>query len=109
MLRGGYKRLMLMGGAPALAPPTNINPPTIIGNPSVGEMLFAVTDVSDWTGDPTSFGYQWQRDFSPIPGEVASSYMTSIADQFTTITCAVVATNAAGSSTPENSNGLFIT
>jgi hypothetical protein len=41
------------------AAPTNTKPPTIGGTPQAGQTLTA--DRGDWSGNPTSYGYQWQR------------------------------------------------
>jgi hypothetical protein len=41
------------------AAPTNSTPPTISGTAQAGQTLTA--DHGQWTGDPTSYGYQWQR------------------------------------------------
>lgn len=44
---------------PAAAPLTNTSRPTITGTPRVGEELTA--SEGTWTGNPTSFTFQWQR------------------------------------------------
>lgn len=41
------------------AAPKNTERPTISGTPKVGEELTA--DPGSWSGNPTSFGYQWHR------------------------------------------------
>lgn len=41
-------------------PPENTTPPTIAGDAVVGETV-AVTDTGEWTNEPDSYSYQWQR------------------------------------------------
>jgi len=48
-----------IGRAASAAAPTNNNPPTISGTPQAGQTLTA--DHGDWSGNPTSYDYQWQR------------------------------------------------
>lgn len=45
--------------AASAAAPSNTSPPTVGGTPQAGETLSA--DHGAWTGNPTSYGYQWQR------------------------------------------------
>ena len=48
-----------LGRAATTAAPNNTSPPTISGTTQAGETLTA--DHGSWTGNPTSYGYQWQR------------------------------------------------
>lgn len=57
---------------------------------------------------PISFAYQWLRDGTPIAGATASTYELVELDEGTTITCDVVASNAAGASLPARSNALEV-
>lgn len=81
--------------------PTNTVLPTISGAPQVGQTLTAGTGT--WTGDPTSFGLQWQRCNASgtgcvdIAGATAGTYVLGTADVGTTIRVVVMASNAAGS------------
>lgn len=81
--------------------PTNTVLPTISGAPQVGQTLTAGTGT--WTGDPTSFGLQWQRCNASgtgcvdVAGATAGTYVLGTADVGTTIRVVVMASNAAGS------------
>jgi hypothetical protein len=82
------------------AVPTNTARPTITGDPTVGESLTA-TDGT-WTGNPTSFAYQWQRcDLDAIvcgdvPGATGKSYGVRAADVGFRVRVEVTARNASG-------------
>lgn len=88
--------------------PVNTSPPVIQG----AAIVNSKTDVIDngtWTGDlPITFTYQWQRNGVDIPGETNNQYLTVLADLGQIITCLVIATNIAGSSSA-SSNGILIT
>jgi len=54
--------IALMGvltGSALAAAPQNTSKPTISGKTMVGSTLTA--DVGSWSGNPTSYTYQWQR------------------------------------------------
>jgi hypothetical protein len=88
------------GGAAA---PSNTSRPSITGDPQVGESLTA-TDGS-WSGNPTSFAYQWQRcDLDAIvcgnvPGATGRSYGVRAADVGFRVRVQVTARNATGAGT----------
>ena len=79
--------------------PVNTTLPSIIGQPQSGKTFSA--DPGTWTGNPTSFSYQWQRcDASGancVAVGSAQSYTCVPADIDKTMRVAVQATNAAGS------------
>lgn len=52
--------------------------------------------TGQWTGSPTSYGFQWFRGSTPIQGASASTYRTGDDDTFLSIACSVDATNGAG-------------
>ncbi|HEX5728352.1 S8 family serine peptidase [Microbacterium sp.] len=62
------------GAVPAAA----ATPPTIAGDPEVGETL--VARPGDWEGEGVEFSFEWLRDGEPIPGAVARDYRVRTAD-----------------------------
>lgn len=84
---------------PPASPPVNTVPPEVTGGLYFGDIL--TTTDGTWTGSPTSYAYQWQRDATNI-GTNTNTYTLVSADAGTSITCIVTATNASGS-TPETS------
>ena len=81
------------------AVPCTTGVPQISGTPEVGETL--TTDDGEWTGNPTSFAYQWRRCAGPTGcvnvGSDAPSYLLGPDDLGHRIRVRVVATNGAGS------------
>jgi hypothetical protein len=75
--------------------PVSSSPPQISGLARIGKTL-SCSDGS-WTGSPTAYGEQWAVDGTPIAGAATSTYRVQVADEGTSLTCAVTATNAAGS------------
>jgi hypothetical protein len=74
--------------------------PTVDGTVAPGATLTATP--GSWTGNPTSFAYQWRRcrpmtGCVDVPGATATTYTLAPADSGATIRVHVVATNAAGS------------
>jgi hypothetical protein len=84
---------------PPLAAPANTTLPSIVGQPQSGKTFTA--DPGSWTGNPTSFQYQWQRcDASGANCLVVGSAQTYTCvpqDIDKTMRVAVEAKNAAGS------------
>jgi Carboxypeptidase regulatory-like domain len=75
--------------------PTNIVIPAITGSPVVGEKLSCSN--GSWSGNPPpTFSQSWQRDGTPIDGGQGPTYIAGRADGGHTLTCSVVASNAAG-------------
>jgi hypothetical protein len=89
---------------PGGAPPVNSEPPSVAGSSTYGATLSAAPGA--WSGGPTSYTYAWQRcdtaggNCYPIVGAVSPTYALTTADVGSTLRVSVVASNAAGPSTP---------
>jgi hypothetical protein len=70
--------------------------------------------AGDWTGDPTSTGFQWERcsstgsACSPISGATASSYVPVQADVGVTLQARVTATSTGGSATSASPPSMVV-
>lgn len=94
--------------------PSNSVAPVESGTETVGSTLSCTTGT--WTGSPTGYSYQWYRDVGTggvtwlaISGATASTYALTIADVGSKVECSVIATNAAGDSSPTASNTTTVT
>lgn len=82
------------------AAPKNTSPPTISGTPKVGDTLTAAP--GSWSGNPTSFAYQWQRCdadvavCSDVIGATGNTYGVLTADLGYRLRVHVTAKNAKG-------------
>jgi hypothetical protein len=92
-----------VAAATSSAAPKNTAPPTISGTPKVGQTLTA--DPGSWSGNPTSFAYQWQRcdadvaACSNLVGATGKTYGLPTADLGYRLRVVVTAHNAKGSAT----------
>jgi len=83
------------------APPTNVTPPTISGSGTAGSTETASNGT--WTGNPTSYAYQWKlcdtagNNCSNIAGATSQTYVVQISDTGHDLRVVVTASNAAGS------------
>jgi hypothetical protein len=90
-----------VAAATSNAAPKNTAPPTIAGTAKVGQQLTA--DPGSWSGNPTSFAYQWQRcdaDLaicSNIVGATSRTYGIPTGDLGYRLRVVVIARNAKGS------------
>ena len=75
-----------LGRAASSAAPGNTTPPTISGTPQAGQTLTA--DRGQWTGNPTSYSYQWQRCDKTGGGCAGISGATSASTTSTALTSA---------------------
>ena len=73
--------------------PVNQTRPVISGTPAPGNVLSCSTGT--WTNSPTSYVRSWRRDGTPFAS--GATYAVQAADVGHVLTCAVTATNAAGS------------
>ena len=86
------------------AAPKNTGRPDISGTPEVGQVLTA--DDGDWSGNPTSFAYQWQHcdadnivSCTDVAGATGKSYTLHVADEGYRMRVRVTAKNDKGSGT----------
>jgi hypothetical protein len=93
--------------APAIepsGPPVNGAPPSIAGVPASGATLSASS--GSWSGSPRSYAFEWERcdagggSCQQIAGASSSTYALGAPDVGSTVRVSVVASNAAGVSTP---------
>ena len=89
--------------ATSAAAPKNTAAPTITGTPKAGQVLTA--NPGSWSGNPTSFTYQWQRcdadvaSCSNVTGATSRTYTATSADVGYRLRVRVTAHNAKGSAT----------
>jgi hypothetical protein len=88
--------------ATSSAAPKNTGLPVISGTPRVGQTL--TTADGSWSGNPTSFTYQWQRcdadnliGCANVAGATAKTYLLRLVDLGFRLRVAVTAHNAKGS------------
>jgi hypothetical protein len=103
----------VVAAATSNAAPKNTAPPTISGTPKVGQQLTA--DPGSWSGNPTSFAYQWQRcdadvaACSNVPGATGKTYGASAADLGYRLRVVVTARNARGSASATSAITTVVT
>jgi len=92
-----------VAAATSSAAPKNTAPPTVSGTPKVGQTMTA--DPGSWSGNPTSFAYQWQRcdadvaACSNLVGATGKTYAVPIADLGYRLRVVATAHNAKGTDT----------
>lgn len=97
-----------VGGGAVVAPvPQNTTAPVVSGTPTSGQTL--TTTNGTWSNTPTGYTYQWRRGGVNISGATASSYTLVLADVGATISVAVTATNANGSTTATSAESAAVT
>jgi predicted outer membrane repeat protein len=90
----------------AASVPVQTAPPTISGTPLPGDTISCSTGT--WSGSPTGYTYQWDRDGQPIPGATGATYTVQIGDEAQTLSCVVTASNQTGPGAPATSAGVLV-
>jgi hypothetical protein len=98
--------------ATSSAAPKNTARPTISGTTRVGQTLTATEGT--WSGNPTSFAFQWQRCYADIVactsvvGATARTYLLRIGDLGYRLRVKVTARNAKGATTANSATTAII-
>ena len=82
--------------APGVTVPANTTPPIMVGPAKVGVQQTVNPGV--WTGSYASTSYQWRINGAPITGAAGAGYTPIASDATKALTCQVVASNPAGTS-----------
>lgn len=77
--------------------PASMAAPFVSGRAEVGAQLF--TSDGEWSGDPTTFTYAWQRGGTTIAGAAGASYTLTEADEGAMMSASVTASNDHGEAT----------
>lgn len=88
--------------------PTATTPPTVTGDPKVGQVVTAVAPV--WDVDGVDNAYQWQREGVAIPGAIVPTYTVTADDVAKAISVKVTGTKTGfepGSATSAPVTGLL--
>ena len=89
--------------SPPIAPPANLAPPKL-SNSTAKQGTAESTSSGSWSGEPTSYAYQWQRcnsageECASIAGATVANYTPVAADVAKTLRALVTARNAGGES-----------
>jgi hypothetical protein len=75
--------------------PTPVNPPSLIGTPTVGSQLSCIN--GGFLNAPKTLTYAWLRNGAVIAGATSATYTPVAADLGLPVACRITATNAAGS------------
>ena len=95
------------------AAPKNTSPPTISGTPKVGQTLTA--SPGSWSGNPTSFAYQWQDCnvdaviCTNITGATGTTYGVRLSDLGFRLRVVVTAKNDKGTATATSAPTAVVT
>ena len=92
--------------------PVNTNLPVISGTAQQGQSLSGSN--GNWSNNPTSYRYQWQRcnpsgaSCTSIAAGTSASYTAALADLAHTLRVVVIASNAVGPSSPATSTATAV-
>jgi hypothetical protein len=86
---------------PGPTAPVNTAKPKITGTAKAKHTLTCST--GSWSQSPTSYGYRWNRDGTPLSGATKKTYRVQTLDEGSTLTCTVTARNAVGAGAPATS------
>jgi hypothetical protein len=109
--RRSLTRLSISGRKPSK--PRAKNPPAISGMAQEGQTDIATT--GDWSGAPTSYGFQWLRCDSAgsscgaVSGAILSTYGLTVDDVGSTMRVRVTATNSYGSASATSAETAVVT
>jgi hypothetical protein len=95
-----------------VSPPVNTALPVVSGTAQRGQTLS--TTNGSWSGNPTSYSYQWQdctssTSCTDISGATGSSYTLQASDVGDTVDVVVTATNAGGSGSATSAQTAVVT
>ena len=93
-----------LSGSSAYAPINSVAP-SVSGGLIIGSTLICTQGT--WSNAPTLYAYRWLRNGVNIPGATSSTYVTVATDGGHPVSCAVMASNTAGSGLA-TSNALSI-
>ncbi|MBZ9705398.1 hypothetical protein LB543_01470 [Mesorhizobium sp. ESP7-2] len=94
--------------AAVIATPSNTVLPAISGTATQGQTLSC--SAGTWSGGGSiSYAYQWKADGTNISAATASTYLLTASEVGKVITCAVTATNAAGSASATSAATATVT
>jgi len=102
-----------VAAATSSSAPKNTDRPIISGTPRVGQTL--TSDDGSWSGNPTSFAYQWQHCDADnivacinVVGATGKTYVLHLADLGYRMRVSVTARNAKGSTTANSATTAII-
>jgi len=99
-------KLQAHGAEATDLPPAIVDLPAATGDGTVGSTLACT--MGNWTGEPTSYSYEWRADTTSVLG-TGDTYVVDEVAVGHEVVCLVTATNAFGSTQSPPSNATAIT